>query len=78
MLVTFTAKAASEMKSRLINYPDINRSQINSLVTGTFHSLFYRILCSSLSTKMEWELLLSKEWQRGQILKGSRKRTSLR
>ena len=55
MLVTFTAKAASEMKSRLINYPNVNRAQINRLVTGTFHSLFYRILCSSLSTKMEWK-----------------------
>ena len=53
MLVTFTAKAATEMKSRLINYPYMNRSQINRLVTGTFHSLVLSNSHPSLSTKME-------------------------
>jgi DNA helicase II / ATP-dependent DNA helicase PcrA len=69
LLVTFTAKAATEMKSRLINYPYMNRSQINRLVTGTFHSLFYRILAHHYPQKWNSNLLLNKDWQRGQILK---------
>ncbi len=78
MLVTFTAKAATEMKSRLINYPNINRSQINRLVTGTFHSLFYRILAHHYPQKWNGNLLLNKEWQRGQILKEAGKELQLR
>ena len=44
MLVTFTSKAATEMKNRLLSYPQMKREKINQLVTGTFHSIFYRIL----------------------------------
>ncbi len=77
MLVTFTAKAASEMKSRLINYPNMNRSQINRLVTGTFHSLFYRILAHHYPQKWNGNFLLNKEWQRGQILKEAGKELHL-
>ncbi|WP_071393937.1 ATP-dependent helicase [Bacillus tuaregi] len=69
MLVTFTAKAAAEMKARLLNYPNINTSQINRLVTGTFHSIFYRILAHHQPEKWNSNRLLNIEWQRRQILK---------
>ncbi|WP_338449012.1 ATP-dependent helicase [Niallia oryzisoli] len=69
MLVTFTAKAASEMKTRLLNYPNIVKSQINRLVTGTFHSIFYRILAHHFPEKWNSKKLLNIEWQRRQILK---------
>ncbi|KAA9027589.1 ATP-dependent helicase [Niallia endozanthoxylica] len=69
MLVTFTAKAAAEMKTRLLNYPNVSKSQINGLVTGTFHSIFYRILAYHYPEKWNSKRLLNIEWQRRQILK---------
>lgn len=77
MLVTFTAKAAAEMKERILNYPNIMRNQINRLVTGTFHSLFYRILAHHVPQKWNSNLLLNKEWQRRQILKEAGKELEL-
>ncbi|MCQ6274282.1 ATP-dependent helicase [Bacillus sp. V3B] len=77
MLVTFTAKAAAEMKERILNYPNIMRNQINRLVTGTFHSLFYRILAHHVPRKWNSNLLLNKEWQRRQILKEAGKEREL-
>lgn len=69
MLVTFTAKAAAEMKNRLLSYPNIQQGHIRQLVTGTFHSLFYRILSHHDSQKWNSTKLLNKEWQKRQILK---------
>ncbi|WP_394235364.1 UvrD-helicase domain-containing protein [Niallia oryzisoli] len=69
MLVTFTAKAAAEMKTRLLNYPHIVKNQINRLVTGTFHSIFYRILSHHYPEKWNSHRLLNIEWQRRQIIK---------
>src|SRR3954471_12696453 len=77
MLVTFTAKAAAEMKERILNYPNIMRNQINRLVTGTFHSLFYRILTHHVPQKWTSDLLRNKEWQRRQILKEAGKEIEL-
>ncbi|MEH6994572.1 ATP-dependent helicase [Neobacillus drentensis] len=77
MLVTFTSKAASEMKNRLITYPQINKGQINNLVTGTFHSIFYRILMFHEGSNWSGERLLKKEWQRDKILKESGKEIDL-
>lgn len=69
MLVTFTAKAAREMKSRLYTYPGINKSQIQKLPAGTFHSLFYRILAFHYPEKWNGNKLLKMDWQKEQILK---------
>jgi DNA helicase II / ATP-dependent DNA helicase PcrA len=77
MLVTFTSKAAGEMKNRLLSYPQIKREQINKLVTGTFHSIFYRILMFHEGSNWSSERLLKKEWQRDKILKDAGKEIDL-
>ncbi|MCM3767491.1 ATP-dependent helicase [Neobacillus niacini] len=77
LLVTFTTKAAAEMKSRLLSYPKIRRDQINQLVTGTFHSIFYRILLFHESTKWSADKLIKKDWQRDKILKDAGKELDL-
>jgi DNA helicase II / ATP-dependent DNA helicase PcrA len=69
MLVTFTSKAANEMKSRLLTYPQMNKEKVSKLVTGTFHSIFYRILLFHARDKWNTDKLLKKEWQRDKILK---------
>jgi DNA helicase II / ATP-dependent DNA helicase PcrA len=69
MLVTFTAKAASEMKKRLIGYPGIDQSEAQRIVSGTFHSIFYKILLHHNREKWSGENLLKKDWQREQIVK---------
>lgn len=69
MLVTFTAKAAAEMKDRLSHYPNMERRQIQQIVSGTFHSLFYRILSFHAPEKWTSDKLLSKGWQREQMIK---------
>ncbi|MEW9053654.1 MAG: ATP-dependent helicase [Neobacillus sp.] len=77
MLVTFTSKAAGEMKSRLLTYPHMNRELINKVVTGTFHSIFYRILMFHEGNNWASERLLKKEWQRDKILKEAGKELDL-
>jgi len=69
MLVTFTSKAAAEMKNRLLSYPNMQRGKINQLVTGTFHSIFYRILMFHDAAHWSSNKLLKKDWQRDKILK---------
>lgn len=69
LLVTFTAKAAAEMKTRLLSYPKMQKNHISQLVTGTFHSIFYRILMFHDSHNWSSSRLLKKEWQRDKILK---------
>lgn len=69
MLVTFTSKAANEMKSRLLSYPQINKAVVSRLVTGTFHSIFYRILLFHARDQWNANKLLKKDWQRDRILK---------
>lgn len=77
MLVTFTSKAAGEMKNRLTTYPQMKKEQINKLVTGTFHSIFYRILMFHEGNNWSSERLLKKEWQRDKILKEAGKEIEL-
>jgi DNA helicase II / ATP-dependent DNA helicase PcrA len=77
MLVTFTSKAAGEMKSRLLTYPHMSRDLINKVVTGTFHSIFYRILMFHEGNNWSSERLLKKEWQRDKILKEAGKEIDL-
>ncbi|WNS76897.1 UvrD-helicase domain-containing protein [Bacillus sp. DTU_2020_1000418_1_SI_GHA_SEK_038] len=69
LLVTFTAKAASEMKKRLITYPNIDEKKSQQIVSGTFHSLFYRILVFHSPQEWSADKLLSKGWQRDQLIK---------
>lgn len=69
MLVTFTAKAAAEMKERLTTYPSMDSRKIQQIVSGTFHSLFYRILTFHSPEKWNANKLLSKGWQREQLIK---------
>ncbi|GAA2715499.1 ATP-dependent helicase [Aeromicrobium ponti] len=69
MLVTFTAKAAAEMKERLLDYPGMDSRKVRQLVSGTFHSLFYRILSFHSAVKWSSGKLLNREWQREQIIK---------
>lgn len=69
MLVTFTTKAAQEIKDRLHTYPGITRRELNSLVTGTFHSIFYRILTHHDRENWKSDSLLKWEWQREKIIK---------
>ncbi|MCL6572789.1 MAG: ATP-dependent helicase [Bacillus sp. (in: Bacteria)] len=77
MLVTFTSKAAAEMKKRLLSYPHMTRDKINQLVTGTFHSIFYRILMFHDAINWSSNKLLKKEWQRDKILKEAGKELDL-
>ena len=77
MLVTFTSKAANEMKSRLLSYPQMNKAKVSQLVTGTFHSIFYRILLFHARDKWNTDKLLKKEWQRDKILKEAGKEIDL-
>ncbi|MCM3663082.1 ATP-dependent helicase [Mesobacillus subterraneus] len=69
MLVTFTAKAAAEMKKRITHYPGMSPAKVNQLVAGTFHSIFYRILCYHEREKWSSDKLMKKDWQREHILK---------
>ena len=77
MLVTFTAKAAAEMKKRLTSYPGIDLRQINSIVSGTFHSIFYKILLYHDRERWSGENLLKKDWQREQIVKEAGRKLGL-
>ncbi|MBT2688305.1 UvrD-helicase domain-containing protein [Bacillus sp. ISL-47] len=69
MLVTFTAKAAAEMKERLLDYPGMDSRKVKQVISGTFHSLFYRILSFHSPEKWSSGKLLNREWQREQIIK---------
>jgi DNA helicase II / ATP-dependent DNA helicase PcrA len=71
MLVTFTAKAAKEMKERLLSYPSITASAVNQLVSGTFHSIFYKILIFHEPEKWQRNLLIKRDWEKERIIKGA-------
>jgi len=46
LLMTFTTKAAEEMKERISYLPGITRKMAQEITAGTFHSIFYRLLKS--------------------------------
>ncbi|MBM7693026.1 DNA helicase-2/ATP-dependent DNA helicase PcrA [Peribacillus deserti] len=77
MLVTFTAKASREMKDRLNKYPGLTAQQINRLVCGTFHSIFYRILLFHEPQRWNKESLLKREWEKEHIIKLAGKERNL-
>ncbi|WP_179298827.1 ATP-dependent helicase [Evansella halocellulosilytica] len=67
MLVTFTQKAVQEMKRRLSSDFSLPSTAIQSLVMGTFHSLFYRMLMHHQPGMWQQSRLLSKKWQQERI-----------
>jgi DNA helicase II / ATP-dependent DNA helicase PcrA len=69
MLVTFTTKAAKEMKERLLTYPEMNQNHTSFLVSGTFHSIFYRMINHYNPERWHINRLLKWEWQREQLVK---------
>ena len=69
MLVTFTAKAAKEMQQRLISYPDIPPSLVSQIVSGTFHSIFYKILLFHEPKVWHRDLLIKWDWEKEKVLK---------
>ncbi|MGE7602067.1 ATP-dependent helicase [Peribacillus sp. NPDC097675] len=69
MLVTFTAKSAKEMQKRLISYPYMTPSLVSQIVSGTFHSIFYKILIFHEPAKWQREFLLKWNWEKEKILK---------
>ncbi|PLR82060.1 ATP-dependent DNA helicase Rep [Bacillus canaveralius] len=77
MLVTFTAKAAAEMKTRLSRYPATGPDKTRQLVAGTFHSIFYRILSFHDPASWSSEKLLKQTWRKEQIVKEAGKALGL-
>lgn len=69
MLVTFTAKAAKEMQQRLNHYPDMSPSLVSQIVSGTFHSIFYKILLFHEPQKWHRDLLIKWDWEKEKIVK---------
>ena len=69
MLVTFTSKAALEMKERLKKMPGMNPSMLQSLYTGTFHAIFYRILMHHDPHKWNSAKLIKFDGEKEYILK---------
>lgn len=67
------------MKERMANQYGLQPAKVRRLVTGTFHSLFYKILYHSNSAKWNGEHLLKMEWRQEQyIKKHSMKKASMR
>ncbi|WP_328703118.1 ATP-dependent helicase [Alkalihalobacterium elongatum] len=69
LLVTFTAKAAREMKERMLQYPNLKQSEIRQLLVGTFHSIFYKMLMHHDPNGWHQDRLLKWEWQKEKIAK---------
>ncbi|WP_261180674.1 ATP-dependent helicase [Anaerobacillus sp. CMMVII] len=69
LLVTFTTKAAKEMKNRMRFFKDISKTDLNTLVVGTFHSVFYKMLMHHQPSQWQPNKLMKWDWQREQIIK---------
>ena len=69
MLVTFTSKAAAEMKSRLQQMPGVTPSMLQQVFTGTFHSIFYRILLHHDPQKWHSSKLIKFDGEKEYVLK---------
>ncbi|WP_243292933.1 ATP-dependent helicase [Bacillus sp. FJAT-47783] len=68
MLVTFTSKAAKEMKERIQTYLNDRQIKAPLPLTGTFHSIFYRILCHHDPKWKDTNRLLKWDWQKEQYI----------
>ncbi|WP_367576325.1 ATP-dependent helicase [Shouchella shacheensis] len=69
VLVTFTAKAARELKERMRHYPGLDSQDVSRLVISTFHSLFYKMLMHHEPDRWHSTRLLKADWQRLQLVK---------
>ena len=69
LLVTFTAKAAKEMKDRMKGYSGLSSRSLQQLLIGTFHSIFYKMLTFHEPDKWQPNRLLKWEWQRDQLVR---------
>ncbi|MCP8968360.1 ATP-dependent helicase [Ectobacillus ponti] len=69
MLVTFTTKAAGEMKERLRRFSSLSPQVLQQLTVGTFHSIFYRMLLHANPERWSASRLLKAEWQIDRMLK---------
>lgn len=67
MLVTFTAKAAKEMKHRLSQL--VSKQDASSIIIGTFHSIFYRILAHHNASIWNRNNLISFDNQKEKIIR---------
>jgi DNA helicase II / ATP-dependent DNA helicase PcrA len=77
LLVTFTAKAAKEMKNRMRLMKGISTTNLNALVVGTFHSIFFKMLMHHQPSHWQPDKLMKWDWQREQIIKGVSKQLGL-
>ncbi|PYZ97755.1 ATP-dependent DNA helicase Rep [Alteribacter lacisalsi] len=71
MLVTFTQKAAAEMKHRLASSFGLDRRTVQKIISGTFHSLFYKMLMHQNYERWQPERLLKAQWQKEKIIFGA-------
>lgn len=71
LLVTFTAKAAKEMKERMLSYPAMSSADVNALVAGTFHSIFYKILLFHERERWQNTSLIKFDWEKENMLKAA-------
>lgn len=69
MVVTFTTKAADEIRQRLAR--QLPREQARELIAGTFHSIFYRMLLYHQPERWDQRRLLKKDWQKWRLLRES-------
>ncbi|MET3506880.1 ATP-dependent helicase [Halalkalibacter oceani] len=69
ILVTFTAKAAKEMKERMKQYPGLTAKHLQPLVVGTFHSIFYKMLLHADAERWNQTNLLKADWQKQAMVK---------
>ncbi len=67
MVVTFTTKAAGEIKRRLMK--SLPSHQSSALIAGTFHSLFYRMLLFHQPERWDQQRLLKQEWQKRKFIR---------
>ncbi|WP_458412999.1 UvrD-helicase domain-containing protein [Schinkia sp. CFF1] len=65
LLVTFTKKAADEMKDRIANLPGLTPAITRGMIAGTFHSVFLRVIMSQGYTQK----LLTSEKQKQVAIK---------
>ncbi|MFC0271899.1 ATP-dependent helicase [Metabacillus herbersteinensis] len=71
MLVTFTTKAAREMQDRIHLQAKSANLPVSNLVSGTFHSIFYKILIHADRERYSGDKLLKWDWQKEQYLRSS-------
>lgn len=67
MVVTFTTKAAEEIRQRIAR--QLPPAQARELIAGTFHSIFYRMLMHHQPDRWDQQRLLKKDWQKWRLLR---------